>query len=1080
MTYRVSDVTSALCTIATVRNKRGVRLPIRFISLLLALFGLALIAAFGVLLHLQLIQFVLWPYLILLPPLVIYFVWLDRRTATDMSPERRRWALACRCLLATLLVFALAGFRIIRKGESLAVVFVVDGSRSIRDNQHAVIEKYIEQASHGMKTVDKVGVITFAQDPHTQSSPGQLLDPAHVRDQGATTSTDIEQALRSARSELESTAKESGKRIVLISDGNETTGRALAEVPELAADHIVLDTVTLPVSLTKEALIEKIVMPARVKIGEPFSVRVVVSSLTAQTATVSLAKDSKPTGSARRVELRPGKNVVVFDQNIDKPGSARYTAILDAPDDTIVENNRGEGLVQVQGKPAILYVADSPALTGFLQKALRGEDIEVQYSSPEAMPTSAADLQRFDSIFLSNVSASALTLSQMTALQVSCRDFGVGFGMIGGENSFGAGGWRGTPIEETLPVTMDVKIDKRLPSVAVALVIEDLEIPTTVNMSIEAAKATMDLLEPIDQVGVLDCNGIGGFGFGGGQESPSGTWRIPMQHVTDREALKTAMQNLQNMGDPPSYDPYLLEAARVLNNTDAKVKHIIFLGDGDAVYEQNQGAIAANIQKIRNMGITLSTITTGANGSEDIKFMATMAFVGGGQSYVADRPQDLPRLLLKDQMTISQPPIIEEPFRASPVDGEEVFKGIDWGSAPPLLGYNVSNLKATAELSLLSHRKDPIFAGWRYGLGRAVAFLSDDRARWAVQWMGWPGYSKFWAQAVRYTLRPFAPSDYSTQVTMDGGRGHIVVDAIDPQGHFVNKLQLHARVATPMTGGLKGSLAEEQPVRQTGPGHYEGWFDAPHVGTYLVNVVQKAANGVSEKSTVVGLSTAYSPEYRTTQANHYLMTQLARAGGGRVEPTPSAVFGGDRPGTFSPADMIPKLLFLAMLLLPVDIAVRRLAIDAADVRRWIGALRGRVPSVQRPARSATPELGRLLDRKGAVVSARDAALRNGGASSGVANATTADPVSMQESPVPPRSSGTPVHTSATTAPRGASARTLGSVAPDPIDVNAAAATSPVPEADASHEATDEAGMSRLMAAKQRARKRQEKDPDSNP
>ena len=771
--------------------------------------------------------------------------------------------------------------------------------------------------------------------------------------------------------------------------------------------------------------------------------------------------------------------MVVFEQNIYKAGTARYTAQLDAPDDTIAENNRGEGIVQVQGKPAVLYVADSPALTGFLQNALRGENIKVQYCSPEAMPSSAAELQRYDSIFISNVNASSLSISQMTALQVSCRDFGIGFGMIGGENSFGAGGWRGTPIEETLPVSMDVKIDKRLPSVAVALVIENLEVPTTINMSIEAAKATMDLLEPIDQVGVLDCNGFGGFAFGGGQDSPGGTWRIPMQHVTDREALKTAMQNLQDMGDPPSYDAYLLEAARVLNNTDAKVKHIIFLGDGDAVNEQVQGAIAANMQRIRNMGITLSTIATWADGPENVKFMATMAYIGGGQAYVADRPQDLPRLLLKDEMTISQPPIIEEPFRASPVDGDEVFKGIDWGSAPPLLGYNVSNLKPTSELSLLSHRKDPIFAGWRYGLGRSVAFMSDDRARWAAQWMGWPGYSKFWAQAVRYTLRPFAPSDYSTQVTMDGGRGHIIVDAIDPQGHYVNKLQLNARIATPMTGGLKGTAAEEQPIRQTGPGHYEGWFDAPHIGTYLVNVVQKASDSGAEKSTVVGLSTAYSPEYRSTQANTYLMTQLAQAGGGRTEPPPAAVFGGDRPAVFSAADMIPKLLLLSMLLLPFDIAVRRLAVDSHDIRRWLSLLTGRIPALQ-TQRAATPELGRLLDRKGTVVSSREAAAKQDAPPTAASSTLTAQ---MQ--------SGETAYSSADRSPgethgcrdphnHESSARTLGSESPQVIP-----ASQPVIDSHSAEHLTeqqdgsmDQEGMSRLMAAKLRARKKQDKDNDA--
>src|SRR5581483_389057 len=452
-----------------------------------------------------------------------------------MPARRKRLALLLRCLLATLLVLILAGTRLVKKGESLAVLFLVDASKSVREDQKAAVAPYLQEAGKGMPTVDKVGVITFAQDPHTQSSPGQPLDPNHLHDPGAATATNIAQALRQAKNELDTTARDSGKRIVLLSDGNENVNRALSEAPELAADHIVLDTVTLPVSLAKEALIEKMALPPRVKIGEPFPVRIVVSSLTPQSATVTLLKDGRPAGAAKRIELHAGKNVVVFEQSVEKPGFYRYGAELDAPEDTIAENNKGEGFVWVRGKPTVLYVADSPALTGFLRKSLQSQNIIVEYAPPAALPTSAAALQRFDSVFLSNVRADDLSAAQMTALQVSCRDFGVGFGMVGGEDSFGAGGYRGTPIEETLPVSMDVKKQKRLPSVAVAMVIEDLEIPTSVKMSIEAAKATMDLLEPIDQVGVLDCNGPGGFGGPANSTASGGTWRIKMQHVTDRE-----------------------------------------------------------------------------------------------------------------------------------------------------------------------------------------------------------------------------------------------------------------------------------------------------------------------------------------------------------------------------------------------------------------------------------------------------------------------------------------------------------------------------------------------------------------
>lgn len=991
------------------------------------------------------VQFTAPVALLLLPLLVPFLWWGHHRSVTDMSPPRKRLALAMRLILVALIVLALAGTRLIHRGNALSVVFLADGSRSVREDQRARIARYIQEAGRGMRPGDRASVVTFARDPHTQSSLGSPLDPSHLSDPGSTTSTDIAQALRQARNELDTAGTDSARRIVLLSDGNENAGRAIAEVPELAAAHITLDTVTLPSSLQKEALIEKVVLPTRANIGQPFLVRVVVNSLTPQTARVMLSRDGRPIAAVQSADLHAGKNIVQFEQSIDRSGFFRYSATLDVPEDTIPENNRGEGSVWVRGRPTVLYVSDDSSLTGFLRRALKDQNIDVEHVGPGGMPTSAAALQRFDSVFLSNVRASDLSLSQMSALQTACRDFGIGFGMVGGDSSFGAGGYRGTPIEEALPVTMDVKKQKRLPSVAVALVIEDLEIPSTVNMSIEAAKATMDLLEPIDQVGVLDCNGPGG--YGSWSAAPAGNWRIPMQHVTDRNQLKIAMQKLTEMGDPPSYTPFLMEAARVLNSTDAKVKHILFLGDGDAVFEGRNGETESAVKRLRSMGITLSTITTGANGQQDVRFMSTLAFLGGGHAYVADRPEDLPRLLLKDQQTISQPPIIEEPFQVSSIAGEEIFKGIDWRGAPPLLGYNVSSLKATADLSLVSHRNDPIFAGWRYGLGRSVAFLSDDRARWAAQWLGWQGYSKFWAQAIRWTLRPFSPGEYSTQIVLDRNRGHLVVDAVDPDGKFVNKLQIRARIASPGMGGPSAPPSREEPVPQTGPGRYECWFDVAQTGTYLVNVLQKRPDGNGEKATVVGLSVPYSLEYRDTQPNRYLMGQMAQAGSGRSDPPSAGIFGGERPPAWTPRDITTTLLLLAILLLPFDIAVRRLAIERGDFQRaaaWMRTHRLRAAA----GRAATPELSRLLDRKEAVVADRESALTRG-LDSDVPGAV--EPQLFRRASEPP---GPPA-----------------GHPPGPIRPAVESTPDPPPVAPAE----DATGMSRLMAAKRRAMKQQEEE-----
>ena len=45
----------------------------------------------------------------------------------------------------------------------------------------------------------------------------------------------------------------------------------------------------------------------------------------------------------------------------------------------------------------------------------------------------------------------------MTVIEQAVKNFGVGFMMVGGKNSFGLGGYFKTPIEKLLPVEMELK-----------------------------------------------------------------------------------------------------------------------------------------------------------------------------------------------------------------------------------------------------------------------------------------------------------------------------------------------------------------------------------------------------------------------------------------------------------------------------------------------------------------------------------------------------------------------------------------------------------------------------------------------
>ena len=890
------------------------------------------------------------PALLLLWPLLIALFWaIGRRSYAGLHPATGRLALGTRALVAGLLVLALAGAHLVKRSDTLTTIFVVDASRSIRDGQFQDAKGYINKALEGKRAADGAGVVVFGRSAFLENGPSTALTNVDgLRRAVAGDATALKDALRTAQSAF---TPGSGRKIVILSDGNENLGAAEDEITSLRASGVRVDVA--PTALGNgganqpEALVEGVNLPAQARVDAPFPVRVVTVSTVAQSATLTLLRDKVPIGK-QQVQLKAGKSAFTFSETMKQPGLHKYEALLEPTQDTVAENNRAEGDVTVQGRPRVLYVTDVDVpIYGALRQAMAAQGIDLQIQTPGNIPGDVQALASYDSVVLSNVPAVELGPQQQQALASASKEFGVGLGMVGGENSFAAGGYQGTPIEDALPVSMDVKDKKRFPSIAVALVIEDLEEPTNVNMSIEAAKSIVDLLQPIDQIGVLDCNNV---------------WRIPMQHVTNRAALKSAMQGLTDMNDPPDYDPYLLTAGQELQKIPAQIKHIIFLGDGDA-----ENPSMANLQTVRSMGISISTVATGAD-AEGIKQLAQMASLGGGKAYVAEKAEDLPRLLQRDQQSFSKLRIIEKPFLPQFNGDDPVLTGIPFNAEPPLLGYNVASAKpgATVPMTAPDHR-DPVFAYWRYGLGRTFAFTSDDRAHWAVQWLPWEGYSQFWAQTLRWSLRSSARADFQVTAESDAGQGHLVVEAFTPTGGFVNGAPLTARVVAP------DLTAKSVPLSQTAPGRYEGRFDTDQTGAYLVNVHQ--GDGPAAQSQMAGLVVPYSPEYRTLGPNLPLLTRLTEATGGKIQPDPARIFRDAPSWVVGVTDLAPTLLLLTALLFLADIAVRRLAIRPEKVRegavRGIEAAQTRMATVRqerdavlaRQATASQPRMDRLLERK---------------------------------------------------------------------------------------------------------------------
>src|SRR2546423_1358903 len=159
----------------------------------------------------------------------------------------------------------------------------------------------------------------------------------------------------------------------------------------------------------------------------------------------------------------------------------------------------------VEGKPKTVYLYGNPKPSPAILRVLAEGNFTADVRPAAMVPTTLAGFQDYDLVIFDNVPASAMTTAQMKMLQSYVRDLGGGFVMIGGDQSFGPGGYYQTPVEESLPVSLDVRQKKHFPALAIALVIDKSGsmIGSKIGMAQEAASATVDFLSERDSVGVI-------------------------------------------------------------------------------------------------------------------------------------------------------------------------------------------------------------------------------------------------------------------------------------------------------------------------------------------------------------------------------------------------------------------------------------------------------------------------------------------------------------------------------------------------------------------------------------------------
>ena len=884
-------------------------------------------------------------YLLLLAPALAWVIWFAWKTDVQVSAWRRWTALGIRIVVLTALLLAMAGLQWLRPVEGMNVFFALDRSDSIPSPQQEAAKEYVNRIAKEKRKGDQAGVIVFGAEASIESSPNAAVDLQKIQAVVGTERTDLAGAIRLATAAFPETGQ---KRLVVMSDGNENIGDAMGAVLAAKPLGVTVDVVPMGVVRANDVAVQKLQVPPKLKQGQVFEVKIFVQADRATPATVRLFRDDQYLGE-QKVELSAGKNLFTLPDTLPRTGFYKYDVQVDAPGDPLPQNNRAASFATVRGQPRILLVSADPEQDRPLAAALKTPTLEVVLVGAKDFPGTIAEMQSYDAIFISNLAAGDLGLDRQRLLESAVRDFGVGLVCVGGDQTYAAGGYRGTPLETTLPVSMELDSKKVLPSGAVVMVMHGMEFANGNEVARMCAQGVLAALGPTDEMGLVLWDG-------------TERWLFELQKVENKKKLAAAIAGM-NQGDLGSFQGVLQLAHTALQKSTANLKHIIVFSDGDP-----QAPALGLMQAIAGDRITVSTVLISGHSPPDT--MEWMADQGKGRFYNVNSPDDLPQIFIKETAVILKSAIYEDPFQPQVRSASELIRGIGSTEYPKLLGYVATTPKPRAETPLWTDKGDPLLAQWQYGLGRAVAFTSDAKARWGRIWLNWDKYRQFWSQIGQWSLRRLENADFTTEVTADKGEGLINVEALDEQGNFRNFLNLQAIVASP-----KG---ERQTVRleQTGPGHYEAHFPTKEVGAYLLNLMD-VKDGQVRGSQVIGASVNYSPEFNTAEPNLNLLRRLAETGRGKLlDPMLPAVnpFSHDRLKTFQPRDLWESLLKFAIILFTLDVGVRRIQIGRDEwlramqaLRRWLFFWRG----APRPP-EAEESLAALLTRRQQVRSQQTA------------------------------------------------------------------------------------------------------------
>ena len=855
-------------------------------------------------------------FLILLAAIPVLIL-VQRKAHLSTAKWRKRVTFFLRGAALLCAILALANLHRTHKEQRLAVVFLIDVSESIRPTQYGEASREINAAVAKLKPTDKFGIISFAREAVLRLEIRQKQDQPTGIASIVSQETLAEQTVRRDGTDMLTALKRAiallpdnyHRRIVLFSDGVYNAGGTSLKdyIPLLSASKV--EILTVPLGTLNDAVrVVQLRVPSQVRKGQSFEIGAVIETDgSIPTLTATLYRDGASIGEYEWTLLSGIHPLSLTTGQSLKEGNHRYTLRLDVTDE-IPENNQGHGVVTIQDKPHALYVEGDLAHAVALETVLEENGFVVEVISPTEMSTELVELQRSDVLILSNVSAEALSTEQLQNIENYVRDLGHGLVVIGGERAFGPGGYTDTALERALPVEMTPR--ERKDTVAIVFVLDTsgsmanyVEARQKIGLAIEGVRAGIRNLDEEDEAGIL--------GFNIDVHTIS--------HLTsDHDVLRQTVGRLKPTGGTTKMKDATQRAYEMLKANDAKRKHIVLLSDG-----KSDGDTSAFLDLAKQIAEARISITAIAVGDANKKLLTQFAENGGGRAVFVKNIQQLPAILT-EAVRETQRYIVQEPFQPVIAMGtESIVAGI--GMPPLLHGYVATTKKESAQVFIHSHKDEPILAGWNFGLGKAIAWTSDDKPGWAKEWIPWHNFGKFWGQAINWTL-PAADtgSDFDLRVSMHHGVAEVNIDTRTP-----SEASYNVHVVGP------DRTSEIVRIQQVTPTRYTGTFQMQDSGSYIVTAEREG----DTRRSVETLSLPYPAEYAEFSINTASLKMLTTATAGIHEPTPTQIAAPAGSPIERQASLAQTLLVVAAILFVLEMILRRFSITNRYLTEFLDRFR---------------------------------------------------------------------------------------------------------------------------------------------